>query len=200
MTTWVEEPEGGRARGLRGIGRAWLEVLVRPRRFFRTGVAPGDQAPGLTFFMVVVFCAEATRYATVPSAYPELSVAWPLAATFWLALVVLLVAPLALHAIAAVQTLCLMALVSDRAGISRTVQVIAYAAAPCALAGLPIPGLRVLCVAYGAGLLVLGLAVVHETSLLRAALAGAIPATALFGYGFRGIAAARDLWLAVAPA
>lgn len=199
MTTWIEEPEGGRERGPRAIGRAWLEVLVRPRRFFRTGVAPGDQAPGLTFFMVVVFCAEATRYALVPGAYPGLAVAWPLAATFWLALVVLLVAPLSLHATAAIQTLILMVLVPDRAGISRTVQVIGYAAAPCALAGFPVPGLRLLCAAYSAALLICGLAIVHGTSVVRAALAGAIPATLLFAYGFRGLAAARDLAVALPP-
>lgn len=193
MTTWIEEPEGGRERGPRAIARAWLEVLVRPRRFFETGVAPGDQAPGLVFFVVIVCCTEATRYLLVPGAYPDLGVAPPLAAAFWLGLVVLLVAPLALHATAAVQTLCLMALVPDRAGISRTVQVIAYAAAPCALAGIPVPALRLLCTTWGAALLVLGLAVVHGTTVVRAALTGAIPATLLFGYGFRGFAAAGDL-------
>lgn len=199
MTTWIEEPEGGRERGPRAVARAWFEVLVRPRRFFRTGVSPGDQAPGLAFFMVVVFCTEATRYALEPGAYPDLGVAWPLEATFWLALVVLLVAPLALHATAAIQTLCLMIVVPERGGISRTVQVVGYAAAPCALAGVSIPGLRLLSTVYAAGLLVLGLTVVHETSPLRAALAGAIPATLLFGYGFRGVAAATDLGIVPTP-
>ncbi|MFC4988418.1 YIP1 family protein [Saliphagus infecundisoli] len=198
MTTWIEEPEGGRERGPRAIARAWLEVLVRPRRFFEAGVAPGDQAPGLVFFVVVVFCAEATRYALEPGAYPDLGVAPALAAAFWLGLVVLLVAPLALHAIAAIQTLCLMVLVPDRAGISQTVQVIGYAAAPCALAGVPVPALRLLCTTWGAALLVLGLVVIHDTSRIRAALAGAIPATLLFGYGFRGFAAAGDLGIGVA--
>lgn len=197
MTTWIEEPEGGRERGPQAIARAWLEVCVRPRRFFEVGVAPGDQAPGLAFFVVVVCCTEATRYLLVPGAYPDLGVAPPLAAAFWLGLVVLLVAPLGLHAAAAIQTLCLMALVPDRAGVSRTVQVIAYAAAPCALAGPPVAGLRLLCTAYGAALLIAGLAVVHDVSPVRAALAGAIPAALVFGYGFRGFAAAGDLGAAL---
>lgn len=197
MTTWIEEPEGGRQRGPRAIGRAWLEVLVRPRRFFEAGVASGDQAPGLAFFMVVVFCTEATRYLLEPGAYPDLGVAPLLAAAFWLGLVVLLVAPLGLHTTAAIQTLCLMALVPDRAGISQTVQVIGYAAAPCALAGPPVAGLRLLCTAYGAALLIVGLAVVHDASPARAALAGAIPAALVFGYGFRGFAAAGNFGIAL---
>ena len=49
MTTWVENPTGGRDRGPRNLVRAWIEVLVRPQQFFRNGVAPGDQAPGLVF-------------------------------------------------------------------------------------------------------------------------------------------------------
>lgn len=188
MTTWVETPSGGRGRGPRGLLRAWVEVLVRPRRFFRTGVAPGDQAPGLTFFVAVVLCAEATRYALEPGSYPSLPVSEPLAAIFLLSLVGALVAPLALHAVAALQTLALGLTVPDRAGVSQTVQVLAYATAPCAVAGLPVPALRVACAAYGAALLILGLSVVHETSLARAVAAGVIPAAAVFGYGFCGFA------------
>lgn len=188
MTTWVETPSGGRGRGPRGLLRAWVEVLVRPRRFFRTGVAPGDQAPGLTFFVAVVLCAEATRYALESGSYPNLPVSEPLAAIFLLSLVGALVAPLALHAVAALQTLALLLTVPDRAGVSQTVQVLAYATAPCAVAGLPVPELRVACAAYGTTLLILGLSVVHGTSLARAAAAGAIPAAVVFGYGFRGFA------------
>lgn len=196
MTTWIEDPTGGRDRGPRALGRAWFEVMVRPRRFFRTGVAPGDQAPGLTFLLVVVACVEATRYALEADAYPSLSVAWPLEAAFWLSLVVLLVAPLSLHAVAAVQTLLLMATVPDRTGVSQTVQVLAYATAPCVFAGIPIPIVRVLCAAYGAVLLIVGLRVVHGTTLGRAVLAGAIPAALIFGYGFRGASALAALGLA----
>jgi len=192
VTQWVEEPTGGRERGPVALAQAWVEVLVRPRRFFRTGVAPGDQAPGLVFAACVVLVEEASRLALVPNA--PVVAGWPVASRlFVLAVAVVLVAPLALHLVAAIQTLLLRAVVPDRAGISETVQVIAYASAPCVFAGVPIPAVRVVCGVYGAALLVIGLAVVHGTSLPRATLVGVIPAALVFGYGFRGFAAATTL-------
>lgn len=175
------------------LARAWLEVLVRPRRFFRAGVAPGDQAPGLAFVMTVVAIEEATRFALVPGAYPV--VAGQRFASGVLALVVIvgLVAPLALHLTAAIQTLVLIPLADDRAGVSETVQVIAYASAPCVLAGLPIPVLRLACTLYGTALLVVGTAEVHDTDLGRAAIVAALPGVLVFGYAFRGFAAAEAL-------
>lgn len=193
MTQWVENLTGGRGRGPIALVRAWFEVLVRPRRFFRAGVAPGDQAPGLVFAMAVVAIEEATRFALVFGAYPI--VAGQRVASGALALVVAagLIAPLVLHLAAAVQTLALIFLVDERAGVSETVQVIAYASAPCVFAGAPIPVLRVACAAYGAVLLVVGTAEVHDTSLGRATLAAALPLTLVFGYGFRGFVAAETL-------
>ncbi|WP_254768384.1 YIP1 family protein [Salinilacihabitans rarus] len=195
MTRWIERPEGGRERGPRGLAGAWVEVLVRPRRFFRAGIAPGDQGPGLTFLVAVVLASEATRFLLVDGSYPSLPVSPALAAVFWLSLVALLVAPLALHFVSALQALLLAALVPERAGISRTVQVIAYSTAPCVVSGLPVPALRLVAAAYGATLLILGLRIVHGTSLPRAAAAGALPALLVFGYGFRGVDAARTLAL-----
>ncbi|QSG12839.1 putative membrane protein, Yip1 family [Halapricum desulfuricans] len=193
MTQWIEDPEGGRDRGPRAVARAWFEVLTAPRRFFRTGVAPADQAPGLFFLMAVVFVAEGGRYLLVADGAPAVSshpIAGPALA---LALTVVLVAPVALHLLVALQTLVLMALVSDRAGVSETVQVLAYASAPCVAAGVPVPAVRLACGAYGFVLLVVGIAVVHETSYRRATLA-AIPVGAIgFGYGFRAFGAASEL-------
>ena len=192
MTQWVEEPTGGRDRGPVALAQAWVEVLVRPRRFFRTGVAPGDQAPGLVFAASVVLVEEGTRLALVSPA--PVVAAWPVASrVLVLALAVVLVAPLCLHLVAAIQTLFLRAIVPDRAGISETVQVLAYASAPCVFSGLTIPAVRVVCGVYGTALLVIGLAVVHGTSLARATVAGAVPAALVFGYGFRGFAAATTL-------
>lgn len=193
MTQWIEDPEGGRDRGPRAVARAWIEIVSRPQQFFRVGVHPGDQAPGLTFLMSVVMVAETSRFLLVADAYPTLPVARPLAGLFWIGLVVFLVAPLGLHFIAALQTALLLPVVPDRAGISETVQVLAYATAPCVLAGIPSPELRVLCTAYGALLVIVGLRTVHRTTLLRAAIAGALPATIIFGYGFGGIAAFTTL-------
>ena len=195
MTTWVEEPGGGRDRGPRAIARAWFEVLVRPHRFFRVGVAPGDQAPGLVFAMIVVLVEETTRLGLDPSAVPGITGSRVLSAILVVAVAVLIVTPAALHLVAALQTLALLVLADDRGGVGETVQVIAYASAPCVLAGIPIPGVRVLVTAYGAYLLVVGLVVVHRLSGRRAALAGAIPAVLVYGYGFRGF---DSLWTLLA--
>ncbi|UPW00646.1 YIP1 family protein [Halorussus gelatinilyticus] len=193
MTQWVENPTGGRDRGPAALARAWLEVLTGPRRFFERGIAPGDQAPGLVFAMTVVLLEEATRFALVPGAAPSVGGRPALAALFGLALATVFVAPAVLHLTAALQTVLLMALVRDRAGTSETVQVIAYATAPCVLAGIPSPTLRGACALYGAVLFFVGLRTVHETSTLRALVAGAIPAAIVFGYAFRGFAAANEL-------
>lgn len=190
MTTWVENPRGGRDRGPRGLARAWVEVLVRPRRFFRNGVAPGDQAPGLAFAVAVALVYVGTLLgsgaATVPSTLPVIGGTGALATAFVVLAVALVVAPGTLHLVAALQTILLLLVVPDRAGVSETVQTLAYATAPCAVAGLPVPELRAACALYGAGLLVVGLAEVHGTSLVRAAVAGALPAALVFGYAFGG--------------
>jgi hypothetical protein len=191
-TAWFAAPDGGRRRGLGGLVRAWLGVLVAPRAFFEEAVAPGDQAPALTFAMAVVLAEEATRLALVPGAVPVLAGGPIVSAALVVGLATVLVAPVGLHLVAALQTVLLGPLVGDRAGIDETVQVLAYAAAPCALAGPPSPGLRALCAGYATVLLVVGLATVHGTSLRRAAAAGALPAAVVFGYGFRGVAAVAD--------
>jgi hypothetical protein len=193
MTQWVENPTGGRDRGPVALAQAWVEVLTSPRRFYERGIAPGDQAPGLVFAMTVVLLEEATRFALVSGAAPSLGGRPTLSALFGLALAALFVAPAVLHLTAALQTVLLMALVPDRAGTSETVQVIAYATAPCVFAGIPSPTLRAACALYGAVLFFVGLRTVHETSYLRALVAGAIPAALVFGYAFRGFAAGQTL-------
>ncbi|WP_224335452.1 YIP1 family protein [Haloprofundus halobius] len=193
MTTWVENPRNGRDRGPRGLARAWVEVLIRPRRFFRNGVAPGDQAPGLVFGVLVALCFVGGTLAfssgTVLGTDLIPLVADSRAVTGLLLLlgVALFVAPATLHLTAALQTVLLVLAVRDRAGVSETVQTIAYATAPCVLAGIPIPELRVVCAFYGAGLLAIGISEVHRTSLLRAALVSALPSVVVFGYAFRGL-------------
>ncbi|QZX99455.1 YIP1 family protein [Halobaculum rubrum] len=193
MTTWVDNPEGGRARGPDAVARAWAEVLVRPVRFFRTGIAPGDQAPGLVFGVCVAVAFVGGRFlldpATIPSAFGGPAISSIVSLLF----VAVFIAPASLHLTAALQTVLLILFVRDRAGISETVQVIAYASAPCALAGAPIPSLRAACALYGTGLLVVGIREVHETKTWRAVAATAVPATLVFGYGFRGFDAIATL-------
>jgi len=60
-------------------------------------------------------------------------------------------------------------------------------------AGVPIPGVAAVCGLYGTGLLIVGLAVVHRTTPRRAALAGIVPATLVFGVGFGAIAAGETV-------
>ena len=71
VTQWVERPGGGRRRGPRGLGRAWLEVQLRPRRFFANGIAPGDQAAALTFAVAVAVAAVGGRLLVDPSTVPR---------------------------------------------------------------------------------------------------------------------------------
>lgn len=195
MTQWVEDVEGGRRRGPIGIALAWTEVLIRPRRFFADGVAPGDQGPGLTFVVVVVLFAQAPRFALGVDPFPVLGGQTVLSGVFWLVAVAVLVAPVVLHVVAALQTVILAAAVDDRAGVSETVQVLAYASAPCVVVGVPVGPLQVAAAVWAIGLYVLGLAVVHEISGIRAAGLGFSPAVLAYGLGFRTLAPARELLL-----
>jgi hypothetical protein len=192
MTRWVTPGRRGRERGPVGLARAWAAVLVAPRQFFRSAVAPGDQVPGLTFAVAVAApaVAVATALESVPAVFPGQPVASRL---FVAATLVVLVAPLVLHLAAAAETVALLALAPDRGGVSETVQVVGYATAPCVLAGVPLPGLRVACALYGAALLAVGTSEVHAVSLPRAAIVAAPAAVLVFGYGYRGFAAAATL-------
>ena len=188
MTQWVENPEGGRDRGPVALLRAWGEVLVRPRRLFRSAVAPADQAPGLAFAATIVLVEELTRVLTGTAAYPVLGTRPTASVVFWLAVATVLVAPAGLHLVAALQTVLLIPFTEERAGVSETVQTLAYAGAPCVFAGLPSPEVRLLAAAYGALLLVVGTSEVHGLSLPAAAALSAVPSALVFGYAFRGFA------------
>jgi hypothetical protein len=207
VTQWVENPRGGRERGPRGLLRAWAEVLVRPRRFFRNGVAPGDQAPGLAFAIAVTFVYVGSQMALTPasvSGYERIAAATGsvyLSGAIVLGAACFLVAPLALHLAAALGTLALLPVADDRAGVSETVQIIAYATAPAVFAAAPIPAVRLLAVLYGCILLIVGFSVVHETPLPRAIVAGFVPAVFVFGFAFGGISAFEAVTgVAVTPA
>jgi hypothetical protein len=186
VTQWVENPEGGRERGPVGLLRAWVEVLVRPRWFFRSRVAPGDQAPGVTFAAAVVLAAEATRVGLFGGGYPVVGGQPTLSAVLWVSLVTVLVAPAGIHLVAALQTLLLMGAADERAGVSETVQVICYALAPCVLVGVPSVAVQALAAVWGGGLLVVGLATVHDLPPARALAVAAVPGVLVFGYGFGG--------------
>lgn len=172
---------------------------MRPHRFYRTGVAPGDQAPGLVFGVAVVAVAAATHLASRPAYATRLGDDPTLSLVAVFLLYVLVLGPVVLHFGAALQTLVLIGVVpaDRRAGVSETVQVLAYAAAPCALAGLPVPAVRVVCAGYAFVLAVVGTVVVHRTTWGRAITATLVPGALLFGYGFGGFAAAVTVFEAL---
>jgi hypothetical protein len=177
---------------------AWAEVLTRPRHFFRTKVAPGDQAPGLTFAAAVVLAAETIRIGLFAGSYPVVSGRPVASAVFWVLLVTVLIAPAGIHLTAAIQTLLLIATVDERAGVSETVQVICYALAPCVLIGVPDVRVQAVAALWGAGLLVVGMASVHDVPVPTALPIAAVPALLVFGYGFGGVEAVTTVGGALA--
>ena len=193
VTTWIETPRGGRKRGPSGMARAWIEIMARPQRFFANGVAPGDQAPGLSFAIAVALIYVGGLMAVQPERVfgvdriPILGDSVGVTSVFILLLTAVVAAPAALHLVSAIQTVILMLLVDDRAGVSETVQIVGYATAPCVVAWIPIPGLAALCGLYATGLLIVGLVVVHKTTLFRATVAGVLPAVLVFGLAFGGL-------------
>jgi hypothetical protein len=198
VTQWAENTDLGRERGPVGLVRAWAEVLVRPREFFRRKVAPGDQAPGLTFAAAVVLAAEATRLSLVTGGHPVVGGRPVASAVLWVLVVVVLVAPAGIHLTAALQTVILLATVESRAGVSETVQVLCYAMAPCVLVGIPDPLVRTAAAVWGAGLFVVGTSEVHDVGPVTALAVAAVPAGLVFGYGFGGYGAATDVAATVA--
>ena len=213
MTHWTTDPEGGRARGPRGLVRAWVEVLIRPRRFFANGTSPGDQAPALTFAAVVAAAYAIGWIVADPGVVPPVAESVVLSAVVVVLVVAALAAPVGLHLTAAVATVSMIVAsverdgdgdgdggrgwgltTRDRAGVSETVQVVAYASAPMALAGPPIPELRLVCGAYATVLLCLGVWTVHGTTPIRTLVGGLPPALFGYGVGYRVVAAARTLF------
>ncbi|MFB6196843.1 MAG: YIP1 family protein, partial [Halobacteriaceae archaeon] len=183
MTTWLRA-EGGRARGPRAIWNAWIAILIKPSEFFERGITPGDQAPGLIFAMVTSAVAALFHLLTFPAYALVFGDRPALSMLLVFAFIVLFITPISLHVVAAVETLGLIGLVPNRNGISETVQVIGYSTAPCALAGLPSPTLRVVVTAWGVALLMYGTMVVHDADPLRSSVASLLPSMLVFGFGF----------------
>jgi len=186
VTQWIEDPSGGRDRGPEAIARAWAEVLVRPSKFFPAAVAPGDQAPGLVFAMLVVLVEEVIRVLALGE-YPTFAGESTASAVLWVGVMVLLITPAVLHLAGALATVLLVPLAPDRGGVSETVQVFGYATAPCLFAGVPVLEVRAAAVVYGATLAVVGVGRIHRIPPLRAMIVTAAPSYVVFGYGFRGI-------------
>lgn len=165
----------------------WMWVMVEPTRFFRQQIVTGAQARGLVFAMSIVLVEEASRFVFRPDAIPMITSNPVVSAAIAISIAVVLVTPVALHLITAIQTIILIPIVRDRAAVSETVQVFAYSAAPCVFVGVPVPELRVLAAGYGAYLALIGLRTIHGITMRRAIAVGIIPIVLVFGYGFRGV-------------
>ena len=207
MTSRTRDSAGGRPRGPRGIGHTWVEVLIRPRQAFANAITPGDQAPALTFAVAVAAAFALGLIATDPGAVPTVvPSSRALSGLVVFLVAVALAAPVGLHLTAAVATISVVVAsveiadghfaLRDRGGVSETVQAVAYASSPMALAGPAIPEIRVVCGAYAAVLLLAGLRAVHGLGPLRTAVAALPPAALGYGVGYRVVAAARTLFSA----
>ena len=182
-----------RSRGPLWLVRAWIAVMVSPRQFFREHVISGKQASGLLFAMVVVLVEESTRVALVPDARSLFDGSPLLAGVVVVAVAVLLVTPTVLHLVAALQTAILMPFVNERGDTSQTVQLYCYAMAPCIVAGVPIPEVRVVATLWGFALVTIATTEVHGSWAEPAFFLSVVPASIIFGYGFRGFDAMATL-------
>lgn len=162
----------------------WASALLEPWVCFREFTVERDQTRAMGFVMVVIagWALVGVLFETI--SHPVIG-GFPTASLIiWITFLVLVVAPAAIHLLALVATLVVMAIVRERAGVSQTVQVMAYAMAPAVLVPIPLASLQVILALYGGVLVVYGLRVVHETSFWRALLAGIVPAYLLYGLGF----------------
>jgi hypothetical protein len=189
VTRWTA---GGRGIHYRELPLVWARLLAQPRTAFESTVTPGQQGPAAVFAAAVAGVATASKLAVDPSFRPPIGSPW-LGGAMLVGLVAVLIAPTALHLVAALETLVVVLLTDERGGVSETVQVVAFATAPCVFAGVPSIPLRVLCTTWGAALLIGGTAVVHRTDPVRALLAGGLPALIVFGYAYGGIEACRQV-------
>lgn len=167
----------------------WIAVVGRPDRFFRQSIRRGDQSGALLFVAAIVLTTIVFRLGFGTLTLPTIGTSPLLSTLLWIGVLIVLVTPLLLHLLAAVQTVILIALAPNRAGISETVQILAYAAAPCVFTGFDHIGLTLLASGYALVLVVYGTTVVHDCGWLRATIAGGIPAVVALGVGFGGFAA-----------
>ena len=95
--------------------------MAHPGIFFNERVESGRQSNGLIFAMGVIALEEGSRLMLIDTRYYFIS----------LGIAVLIITPILLHIVAAIQTLLLRLFVENRRGIGATVIVIGYSIAPC---------------------------------------------------------------------
>ena len=86
----------------------WVAIIIRPKWFFEKKIKSGNQSEGLVFAMGLVMVEEGSRLILVDSTHFFIS----------LGVVVLIITPILLHIVAAIQTLLLSIGAKNRKGIA----------------------------------------------------------------------------------
>lgn len=186
LATWV-------SRSVTVVYDLWLIAMFFPWRCFRSHVRPRDQSLAIVFAMAMVAVWAVVRAIFGALAYPTLGSSGWLSAAIWVSLLVVVVTPVALHLLAAVATVILIAVAPERGGVSETVQVIAFSMAPVPLLGIDLVGVRAISALYGFLLMWYGVRVVHRVPFERALLVVALPSYMLYAMGFRVDAALAEI-------
>lgn len=171
----------------------WLLAMFFPWRCFRHHVRPRDQSLAIVFAMSMVAVWAVVRALVGALSHPALGSGGWLSAAIWIVLRVVVVTPVALHLLAAVATVILVAVAPDRGGVSETVQVIAYSMAPVPLLSIELVGVQAVAALYGVILMWYGTRIVHRVPFERALLVVALPAYMLYAMGFGVDAAIAEL-------
>lgn len=171
----------------------WLTAMTAPWVCFRQYIVERDQTRAIGFAMVMIGAWLFAGLALGTATYPVIGGAPVVSFLIWLALLTVVVAPVAIHLLAFIATVVLAATVAERGTVSETVQAITYAMAPAVFLAVPLDAVQAAFALFGSLLLVYGLKVVHSTSIWRAFLAGIIPAYLLFGVGFGADAAIVEM-------
>lgn len=162
----------------------WGTAMVAPWKCARTYIVDRDQTRAIGFVMVMISVWLGLGAVLNTASWPVIGGLSSVSFLIWLALLAVFVAPIAVHVLAFIATVVLVATVHDRAPVSETVQVIAFAMAPVVFFAIPVVEVQAAAAVYATALLVIGLRTVHRTSVWRAFLAAVIPAYLLFGVGF----------------
>lgn len=159
----------------------WYEVVVRPRPFFRrVNDEERGQRAALTFFAAALLLGRIRAVAASGD---------PLRAAA-IAALLLLLSPVVLHVVTALQYLAVWLVTESDEGVDRTLRAVAYGSAPGVLAAAPYLG----AVSFvGVGLVAVGVAEGHGLSVSRGLAASAVPSLVLFGVVFGGFEAALAL-------
>lgn len=162
--------------------RKWFHVLRDPYGFFNeVNQKETGQRKALFFFVFVAVLAKTPEY-ILEGIDPYRFVVF--------GALILLLSPVFLHILTGLQYLMLWVFTPKDKGVDRALRAVAYGAAPAVFSWIPILGIIAV---YGVYLQYVGIRVGHSMGRARAVTAVLLPATALYGWGFRGFYFVRQL-------